>query len=201
MDHVMFWNSVLLEASRRDHSLGYRNGQQTGPTATSRAMAIVHLAIHDTLAFATDKPSAAYLTKKGIPFTPTPPVGTVLNDAIAGAASTALKALYPAYTAYFDDSIATAAEVGFAFGEKVANALLAARSTDGASAPSPAAAPLTYGSHRPDPYNAGPRPAGRPLGRGGALRGPTRAAEQLSRPQPAAHIESAGRCALQTRFR
>ena len=46
MNPVLYWNAVLLEASRRDHSQGYANGQQSGPTNTSRAMAIVHLAIH-----------------------------------------------------------------------------------------------------------------------------------------------------------
>jgi len=47
MNSVLYWNSVLLEASRRDFTRGYVNGQQPGPIRTSWAMAIVHLAIHD----------------------------------------------------------------------------------------------------------------------------------------------------------
>jgi hypothetical protein len=155
MEQVLFWNAVLLEASRRDHSSGYRNGQQPGPTATSRAMAIVHLAIHDTLAFVSDKPSAAYLNKKGMPFAGVPPVGAVPGDAVAGAASAALKALYPAYVDYFNDSVGTSMGLGFAFGEQVAAAVLAARAADGASASSPPPADMGYGSHRPDPYTPG----------------------------------------------
>ncbi len=65
MDPVLFWNSILLEASRRDFTRGYGNGQQPGPIRTSRAMAIVHLAIHDAVAFRR-RPGAAYLNKKAI---------------------------------------------------------------------------------------------------------------------------------------
>ena len=51
MNQVLYRNAILLKASRRDHSQGYANNQQQGPTNTSRAMAIVHLAIHDAIAF------------------------------------------------------------------------------------------------------------------------------------------------------
>src|SRR6187549_2594006 len=63
MNKVLYWNSVLLEASRRDFTKGYVNGQQPGPIRTSRAMAIVHLAIHDAVAFR-NQAAAAYLNKK-----------------------------------------------------------------------------------------------------------------------------------------
>jgi Vanadium chloroperoxidase N-terminal domain len=63
MNIIMFWNSVLLECSRRDFTRGYPNGQQAGPIGTSRAMAIVHLAIHDAVAFETNKAAAAYLIR------------------------------------------------------------------------------------------------------------------------------------------
>ena len=78
MNQLLYWNAILLEASRRDHSQGYANGQQSGPTSTSRAMAIVHLAIHDAIAFV-KVPGAAYLKKKhGITMTPSSP-----NDSAA----------------------------------------------------------------------------------------------------------------------
>jgi len=63
MNSVLYWNSVLCEASRRDFTRGYVNGQQPGPIRTSWAMAIVHLAIHDAVAFR-NQPPAAYLNKK-----------------------------------------------------------------------------------------------------------------------------------------
>jgi len=153
MNPVLYWNAVLLEASRRDHSQGYANGQQSGPTNTSRAMAIVHLAIHDAVAYK-NKPNAAYLFKKdGV--TLTAPAGVVVEDAIDGAAITALKAMYPEFHPFFDDSLGPTKPVGFNFGVSVAQALLAARATDGSTAPAPPAPPQGYGIHRPDPYAPG----------------------------------------------
>lgn len=149
MNSVLYWNAILLEASRRDHSQGYANGQQPGPTNTSRAMAIVHLAIHDALAFR-NKPGAAWLFKKhGITV---PPGGGGVEDAIDGAAVTTLKALYPQFTQYFDDSLSTVNSPGFNFGVAVGTAVLQARAADGSGDPAPAAAPPTYGAHRVDPY-------------------------------------------------
>jgi hypothetical protein len=156
VNQVLFWNAVLLEASRRDHSQGYANNQQGGPTRTSRAMAIVHLAIHDAMAFVRNKPGASYLSKKhGMTLAPDP--GVRIEDAIDGAAFTALSALYPAFRAYFEDSLGTVNEVGMAFGRSVAQALLDKRNADGANAPAPAPAPDPpgYGHHKPDPYHPG----------------------------------------------
>ena len=153
MNQVMYWNAVLLEASRRDHSQGYANGQQSGPTATSRAMAIVHLAIHDAVAYM-NKPLAAYLKKKHNLAMPKPP-GAQLKDVIDGAAITALKAMYPKYHAYFDDSLGPTQAVGFDFGGQIAQALIEIRATDGSAASAPPVAPTAYGTHRADPYNPG----------------------------------------------
>ena len=151
---VMYWNSVLLEASRRDHSQGYANGQQSGPTKTSRAMAIVHLAIHDAVAYV-DKPGAAYLKKKHSVMM-AKPAGAQLADVINGAAVTALKAMYPLYHSFFDDSTdTTSTSVGFDFGGKIAQKLIDLRATDGSELPDPKAAPAAYGTHRADPSNPG----------------------------------------------
>src|SRR3982751_2005151 len=105
MNPVLYGNGGLLEASRRDFTRGFNNAQQPGPIRTSRAMAIVHIAIHDVVAYRTN-PAAAYLTKKGFVAAPpiAPPNGGSLDDQIAGAAVTTLKALYPNYAAFIDDS-------------------------------------------------------------------------------------------------
>jgi Vanadium chloroperoxidase N-terminal domain len=95
MNQVLYWNAIALEASRRDHSQGYANGQQAGPTGTSRALAIVHLAIHDAVAYV-NQPGATYLKKKKN-IVLNPPPGARLEDVIDGAAFTTLAALYPAY--------------------------------------------------------------------------------------------------------
>ena len=118
-------------------------------------MAIVHLAIHDAVAFR-NQPAAAYLNKKGV--NPSLPnlTGSV-DDIIAGAAVTALKELYPAYRAYFDDALGTVNSSAFNGGAKVAMAILAHRATDGSTvnitAPQPAMP--GYGEHRADPYAPG----------------------------------------------
>lgn len=95
MDPVLYWNGVLLEASRRDFTRGFPNGQQQGPIRTSRGMAIVHLAIHDAVAFHSAQGAKSYLTRKapghGIG---APPTGATLDDVIAGAASQSIKAMY-----------------------------------------------------------------------------------------------------------
>lgn len=51
MDHILYWNSVALDANRRDFSnlpgTDKPNPEQGGPTLSSRALAIVHLAMYD----------------------------------------------------------------------------------------------------------------------------------------------------------
>jgi hypothetical protein len=129
MNSVLYWNSVLLEASRRDFTKGFPGGQQPGPIRTSRAMAIVHLAIHDAIAFR-NNPSAAYLKKKGVmPGIPTL-TGNV-DDIVAGAAVYTLKYLYPSYTALFDDALGKVNATAFAEGEKVGQEIVAYRMNDG----------------------------------------------------------------------
>ncbi|MGK7867472.1 hypothetical protein, partial [Falsiroseomonas sp. E2-1-a20] len=131
----------------------YANTQQAGPTHTSRAMAIVHLAIHDTIAFLR-RPQAAYLVKKGEPVIANPG-GIVLEDAIDGAAVRSMTAMYPAYAEYFTEALGTFGQVGFDFGASVADAILEFRADDGANLPDPPPSLAAYGTHRVDPYNPG----------------------------------------------
>jgi hypothetical protein len=152
MNSVLYWNSVLLEASRRDFTKGFPGGQQPGPIRTSRAMAIVHLAIHDAIAFR-NNPSAAYLKKKGVmPGIPTL-TGNV-DDIVAGAAVYTLKYLYPSYTALFDDALGKVNAAAFAEGEKVGQEIVAYRMNDGSDKMilTPQLPNSQYGEHRADPY-------------------------------------------------
>jgi vanadium chloroperoxidase len=65
---VLYWNHVGLEMNRITHSLG---GPQTGPTMSSRALGLLHLAMHD-----------AYFAVLGHNQTSTPPdYPTYLPDA------------------------------------------------------------------------------------------------------------------------
>jgi hypothetical protein len=155
MNSVVYWNSVLLEASRRDFTRGYVNGQQPGPIRTSRAMAIVHLAIHDAVAFR-QNPAAAYLNKKNV--MPTiPNLSGPVDDIIAGAAVRTLKELYPAYTALFNDAVGNVNATAFNDGEKVGAAIIAYRTTDksGNMITAPQSSAPAYGEHRADPYTPG----------------------------------------------
>jgi hypothetical protein len=152
---VLFWNSVLLEVSRRDFTRGFINSQQPGPIRTAWAMAIVHLAIHDAIAFK-NNPPAAYLNKKGVVHG-IPALNGNVDDIIAGAALTTLKALYGGSSDYIDDALGQVDAAAFAEGEMVGNAILASRNNDGSNVmivgPQPAVP--AYGEHRADPYAPG----------------------------------------------
>lgn len=155
MNIVLFWNNVLLECSRRDFTRGFNNSQQPGPIRTSRAMAIVHIAIHDAVAFESSLAAAAYLNKKSITHSiGAPPSGSVLADTVAGAAVTTLKAMYPRYASFIDESNSVASNAAFNYGAKIAQAILAERATDGSSVmvTAPQEESLAYGQHRADPF-------------------------------------------------
>ena len=68
---ALFWNDVALEANRTSHTVPGRM-EQTGPPLSARALAIVHLAMHD--AYFSVAPSAdhgPYLS--GLPAVPPSP--------------------------------------------------------------------------------------------------------------------------------
>jgi hypothetical protein len=156
MNPVLYWNTVLLEASRRDFTRGFTSGQQPGPIRTAYAMAIVHLAIHDAVALRR-RPAAAYLNKKLVAHGILTPLTGQVDDIIAGAAVTTLKALYPKFSSQFDDAIEAVNQVAFDQGVAVGNAILAHRQGDGSDTMITGPQPTNpaYGEHRADPYAAG----------------------------------------------
>lgn len=65
MDPILYWNEVSLEANRQDHTaVEPTKRHQNGPTLSSRALAIVHLAMYDAFAGMSGNPTdlPAYLT-------------------------------------------------------------------------------------------------------------------------------------------
>lgn len=159
MTTVLHWNGVLLELSRRDHSQGYAGGQHTGPTRTSRAMAIAHLAIYNAVA-AVRRHGSLYRGLSGTLGTEQFPSDTHLGEIIDGAASAALTALYPRQRALIDDSIASnRSSAVFDAGVAIGQAMVADRDpaldlsnvADGR----PEADEHRYGAHQADPYDAG----------------------------------------------
>ena len=156
MDPILLWNEVALEANRISHTNG--KNEQTGPTLSSRALAIVHLAMYDAYAGIVNDPANL---PRYIPAPPSPGGGTSPakeNAAIAAAAHTALSSLFPSQRPFFDSVLEGAgdeASPAHNFGEAVAVAILADRAKDPDAdehgyKPSP-----LRGKHRPDPDNPG----------------------------------------------
>jgi hypothetical protein len=135
---VRRWNQIAIDASGLDHTppaAGEQRvfGEQLGPGRSARAMAIVHIAIHDALnAILGEYQTYTDLGPRARSASP--------KAAIAQAAHDALVALYPSQTASFDDALALdlaalrdghAETEGVEVGRQAAAAILALRSDDG----------------------------------------------------------------------
>ncbi|BAY29389.1 phosphoesterase [Nostoc carneum NIES-2107] len=168
---ILIVNDLALKLVARDFSNGNQptNG---GPTKTSRALAIIHLAAHDAYAKVTGK----FAPRLGT--LPNPPEGigsdeTTGTIALLGAGITAAERLYPE-----DDSFIEAfmtAEAGklikgkdhkaFKYGEKVAEAWIKERKNDGSAKPQ---LDQQYdnapGRHRRDPLDPQQQTLGRTWG-------------------------------------
>jgi Vanadium chloroperoxidase N-terminal domain/PAP2 superfamily len=168
-DPILFWNSVANENNRVDHTAPM-TGVQGGPTRSSRATAIAHLAMHDAY-FGVAGGQALYLAANA----PSYAGGNGAKEAssaVTGAAQTVLASLYPNQRDFIDGKALEIAGINetdgdaFEFGRLVAMRLLALRSADGSSAPAPA---YVYSSakprHRADPLNAQLEPLGSSWGR------------------------------------
>ncbi|MGB8701328.1 MAG: hypothetical protein WCD18_18095 [Thermosynechococcaceae cyanobacterium] len=159
MDAILFWNAVSLEAVAVDHTIDPSERKQAGPTRTSRALAIVHLAMYDAFN------SIANIFTPYLPNLPVPSANASRRAAIGEAAFVTLAALYPNQQAFFyqksQDFFADlmlsvdVIDKGKAQGRKVAEALLKTRANDGASQEFPYNPSQNAGRHRVDPLNPG----------------------------------------------
>ncbi len=158
MDPILYWNDVALEANRVSHTPD--SGEQTGPPLSARALAMVHLAMYDALAGASQNPPALPPYLPGLPVAP--PDASV-DAAVAAAAHTMLSALYPSQQGTFAARLAqaglmgTAAQLdaGAAFGRTVAAALLADRAGDPGVDGTGYVFSTAPAHHRVDPDNPG----------------------------------------------
>jgi hypothetical protein len=124
-DSILYWNEVATEADRTTHTtVAPSEAGVQGPAGSSRALAIVHLDIHDACFSINPKPHGTYLANL-----PAVPSGADGNSAIAGAAHATLSALYPTQQAFFDARHAAeglpggqSGADGHAFGQAVAAA-------------------------------------------------------------------------------
>ncbi len=158
MDPILFWNDVALEANRVSHTNG--KNEQTGPTLSARALAIVHLAMYEAYSgVARDAANLPpYLTE---PIAP--PAGATGDSAaaaaVAAAAHATLSKLFPIQKAFFDTKHAeaglegTGLQDGHLYGLNVAQKILALRKDDPGAGDDGYAASVARGAHRVDPDN------------------------------------------------
>jgi Vanadium chloroperoxidase N-terminal domain len=157
VDSILYWNEVAQEADRTTHTtLAPSEAGVRGSAGSSRAFAIVHLAMHDAY-FSINPKHPTYLAHL-----PPVPEGADADSAIAGAAHATLSALYPAQKEFFDTQHAAAGlpggqsgADGHAFGQAVAAKMLAARQNDPGLGDDGYAASVARGHHRQDPDNPG----------------------------------------------
>ena len=168
-DPILFWNEVALEANRLDHTGGMEGEHQRGPTLSSRALAIVHLAMHDaffsvagvaTIPGPGPSPKKLYLLS--------PPAWSGGNSpvkrsaAVSGAASTTLCTLYSGMRERIEEKLAEISgkngteDAAFSFGRRVGLAVLDTRKNDEKVVPKDEDYISSPGHlrHRVDPCNA-----------------------------------------------
>lgn len=149
MDSILFWNGVALEAVKVSHTDPAKR-EQNGPTLSSRALAIVHLAMYDAY--------AGIIGGLGFPryLSPAPaPAGTSVADAVAGAAYGTLSKLYKTQIEFFDAQLSCfePANPSFTFGVTVADTLLSLRENDLDARSCGYRFSKNRGRHRVDPDN------------------------------------------------
>ena len=164
-DPVLRWNEIALDAVVDDHSGTFGAPEQGGPTRTSRALAIVHIAIFDAL---------NAIVGGHEPYIPVDlPAATLENASVEAAVSQAardtLTSLYPSQQAVFGRELDLALQgipenrgrdEGVAVGARAAQNiwvdLLRGRLGDGGDDPNVPFdfdQPHVIGAHRPDPIN------------------------------------------------
>ena len=189
LERLLRWNQIAIDASGLDHTPvppGEARvfGEQLGPGRSSRAIAIVHIAIFD----AVNAIAGGYRGYTGL--RPAPDDASI-DAAIAQAAHDTLIALFPSQAATFDQELAedlheiraggrTKAQ-GIEVGRRAAAAILAQRAKDGSQHAEPRVGIDHVTSNQPghwrqDPVSKIPARAGRALGRGEAVRAPVGAA-------------------------
>jgi hypothetical protein len=145
LDSIHRWNEIAINASGLDHTpiaSGETRvfGEQLGPGRSSRAMAIVHIAIFDAV---------NAIIQRYQSYTEVQPARgpASLDAAVAQAAHDTLAALYPSQATTFDSALAddlaqiknkNAKSNGTDLGQHAAAAILALRFGDGSEFPEPA---------------------------------------------------------------
>lgn len=161
-------NNLALKLVAKDFSDGHKpnNG---GPTKTSRALAIIHLAAHDAYAKVTGQ-----LTPR-LGTLPNPPGGIGNSEAkgtaaLIGAGIFAAERLYPDFADFiFTETAPLTVGVDWQalnYGQQIADVWLNSRSNDGSNLPQlDSSYSQEPGHHRPDPLKPAEKTLGRRWGR------------------------------------
>lgn len=166
-DALLRWNIIAVDSSGLDHTPVQAGesrtfGHQLGPTRSSRAMAIVHIAMFDAL-------NAVVGGYESYTRTPAASPQTSPRAAIAQAAHDTLVALFPSHAPMLDQRLAEdldaipdglAEQNGIALGQETASRILAMRMNDGSEINEPYVFSNAPGAWRVDPINPGQQPLG-----------------------------------------
>jgi membrane-associated phospholipid phosphatase len=156
---ILLVNKLSLDLVAKDFSDGHapNNG---GPTKTSRALAIIHLAARDAYA----KVTSAFAPR--LAGLPNPPAGLGTDDltgaaAVLGAGIRAATLLYPDFSTFINDQSVTqtagANPIALFYGCEVAEKWVASRQNDGSSlAQTDSMYSSEPGHYRPDPVSKSP---------------------------------------------
>jgi hypothetical protein len=164
---ILRWNRIAIDASGLDHTAVGPDeervfGHQLGPTRSSRAMAIVHVAMYDAVASIDGR----YASYAGLA---PAQARTSMKAAVAQAAHDTLVALYPTHADTFAEHLSVdlgkiddrlARDNGVALGRAAAAAILDMRSGDGSDVDEQYEFDDRPGQWRADPLNPGQQPLG-----------------------------------------
>jgi hypothetical protein len=151
-DPFLNWNETLLDANANDHAL--TSPDQGGPTKTSRAFAMVHIAMYEA-ANAVLRIGKPYLNIRSRRDVHVP-------IAVAAAAHKMLWQLYPQQRSKFDRALRESVRAsgfnesvyrGFALGRYAAKKMLENRQNDGSQNVGSYQPTRTPGTHQADPLN------------------------------------------------
>ncbi|MBM3271467.1 MAG: phosphatase PAP2 family protein [Candidatus Sericytochromatia bacterium] len=162
-DPILKWNEVAAQCVADDHTGSHGPAEQGGPTLTSRAMAIVHLAMYDAFVEA----ASAARVRYPLDVAPAFRDRGAVEAAVAQACHDTLVALYPrkrySVDRYLERTLAgipvgAGRQEGVLAGSQAAAAILAERADDGAEYGQlpvypPTGVPPLPGQHQPDPTN------------------------------------------------
>jgi Vanadium chloroperoxidase N-terminal domain/PAP2 superfamily len=156
-DIILYWNEVVLEANKMSHTTGDDGKAVNGPTLSSRATAIVHLAMYDAYVGTSGSALLRYIPIATLPNA----INASVTAAVSAAAHATLSNLYPAQKAFFESKhkqaqiLGTTIEInsGHKFGQDVANEVLKLRKGDPNASDEGYSSYPSHGTHRPDPIN------------------------------------------------